>query len=257
MSDDANIVSMEILDRMRDNAIRLSEDAGLLLEAGSWASATALAIFSIEEFGKFFEIKWGREVGTISKQSRSHARKQSAPFCIYGGVISLAVILELQERLGINKDIHEEPRAFLQFVDYLERHPRYSQIGAMAKKGAVELLARVMADNLGMRAMHRAQRGELEQLKRQSLYFDLSPDGQVISDPGSFQAEAAMEWVKHAKYLSAYTKGEMIDEPVSLHEQTYSKYFEPVLAAVQELMAEMVTNGAVEARSTTPPQGNT
>lgn len=257
MSNDANNPSVDILNRMRDNAVRLCEDATTLINVGSWASATALAILSIEEFGKYFEMKWGLESENVSKKNRSHRRKQSVPFSIYGAKASLAVILTLTDRLGITEAVRDQPQAFLRFVDFLKQHPRYSEIAALAEEGAVELLARVMADNPGMIAMDRARRGELEQVKRRSLYFDLDADGQVISDPHSIQAETAQEWVNHARYLSAHTTGEMQDDSIELHEETYLKYFPPVLVAVRELLAEMTPVELKGTNSTNAPQDGT
>lgn len=88
------------------NAIRLLDDASVLRKARRYASATALAVLSLEETGKFlllhdhFKDRIIRPTGGKSNSSFTHRQKQRAAASIVQGVMGFHEIFALSDLAG-------------------------------------------------------------------------------------------------------------------------------------------------------------
>ena len=84
----------DTVDQIRQNAIRLREDAELLYQNGRYESAVSLAVLSVEEAGKACLVRW-KEDGFLKEElgphiRRFHFQKQRILWCYFYAKEALA-----------------------------------------------------------------------------------------------------------------------------------------------------------------------
>lgn len=198
---------MKQLINIYDNSLRLLDDAVHMLERERFSTATALAIFSIEESAKFV-IKAREAVrdDLTRKKVYKHEVKHEEIgdyfwyWAIYsvltdtfadfkkfvqekGDKKTMEVIEHLQGGEAVDFlrfHMFKDETELKEFVKERFRYPAYLEISESAKSG------------------------EIEKLRRRCLYVDLSNDYTLISDPREITKDEAEYWVMVARFGLMY-----------------------------------------------------
>ena len=145
------------------NACRLLQDAELLRRHRRYPSATALAVLSLEETGKFWQTSaFNRDaVTTTSRADRSHGHKQAAVASVLFGTLDISEAEKFAGRFGYELKLRWKG----------DTEPRGKTTG--------ELLAEVRAGNSpsGDDPIVALLRGEFDHLKQACFYTDPTREG--------------------------------------------------------------------------------
>lgn len=173
------------------NAERLLNDAEYLYEGGRWASATALAILSMEEVGKHFITK-----RDYKKTKLHHSKKQAIIGSFY---LMRALIYSLGHYIQqkgydfeISGETEEEKKTQFrrglsklitarldEFADFTSKDVKNYEFSDLVEK---------------------AETGQIDKIKQSALYADLGSNGVLISNPSKITQEIALEWIEHARF---------------------------------------------------------
>jgi hypothetical protein len=191
----------EPLQLILNNGQRLVEDAQLLLAHGRYASATMLALYSVEELGKHFQAKWRVVEEHSSKRVRVHASKQGVLGIIYCSGLAGSAVRQILTRVGLPEKLASDGRYPYTVINWL-RGTKHGRALAGPFENALE---RAITGSLlaqpGALILEQARLGEIEQIKRSAIYVDVGQLGEVTSNPATITAEVAKEWVGHAQFL--------------------------------------------------------
>lgn len=190
------------------NAKRLLADSELLLSEGRFPSALALAIFAMEEAGKYYLEKWSQEpradmptTKKIKKGASYHRHKQAVPTTFDLAEITVTTLKEFLHTKGI-PSTEENLRVFAEIFFAAQRRktePPFDKLHAMFEEKLVNVAAKRMAESDGAKMQSRAAAGEIEQEKHSGLYVDVSETGEVLSDPAVVTEERAEYWISEAR----------------------------------------------------------
>jgi AbiV family abortive infection protein len=185
------------LEAILQNAARLLDDARLLYDNQRFASATALAILTMEEMGKYFIVKWASGRGSAARDLNKHIAKQvsfgSFPFVEMTIMEFLAQMKEIGFLLEPDAEITEEQRQWMN-----------SEAGWACVRG--RLRSDGFWDNLVQRVLNsedggfmtRAQMKEFNKLKQRCIYVDLNENSEVLADPADTTKETTNYFLRLA-----------------------------------------------------------
>ena len=191
------------LEAITHNARRLLEDAELLFSAGSFATATALAIIAIEEAGKHYLLKWSSEhemidrVRPAHKGSKGHQAKQSVLGSFYLAEVAVETMRQYLKQIGFEGN-DESLEQFSNALHYLRDDPEYGPKTALVEEKVVKLVAKKMAESEHGEFTQNAMQGNIQAIKHCGLYVDLDASGEVTSGPNQIRKEDARTWLEHA-----------------------------------------------------------
>ena len=149
----------------RENAKRLLDDAELLHAHGRHASATAMAIFALEECGKYLTEKWREDGFHISSVKRKgyHEKKQLAASSIVPAVVAVTAIFDLLEKY--EPQFGNQPITKEVLREELKKAHEW-----MATQS--DVIARALAADESSQTFEYSQRGVIEKVKQVALYVD-------------------------------------------------------------------------------------
>lgn len=217
------------------NGERLVLDAELLLGAGRFASATMLAIYGIEELGKYYQARWSLATEHESKIRRVHASKQAVMPTFYMAEVAVGAVRQLLARLGLPARMTVEAGNLHRVLAWLRSRPATAKLAGQLEEGAVEIVARAMSEDEAAHLMDWAKSGQIEQLKRRAIYVDIRKNGDLLCDPASIDAATAREWVAHARHMLNGAKGRRAEVPaVAINDEVARR----ATAGIVELLAK-------------------
>lgn len=173
-----------------ENATRLCDDAKRLRASRSYASATALAILSMEELGKlmlyhdaFDQVRSAASIAQ-AKSTRSHKRKQELAASL---LIGNLLISEVEHLAGFaRKDQLKE----------LEKN-QFNILNVAKFVGSIDKVAyQVMRPDRPKKFRHHGflidlAAGQFEKLKQECIYSDCDGHGRWINPAGKVNRETA------------------------------------------------------------------
>ncbi len=186
------------------NARRLLEDAELLFSAGSFATATALAIIAIEEAGKHYLLKWSSEhemidrVRPAHKGRKGHQAKQSVLGDFYLVEVAVDTMRQYLKQIGFEGN-DESLQQFSNALHYLRDDPEYGPKAALVEEKVVKLVSKKMAESEHGKFTQNAMQGNIQAIKHCGLYVDLDASGDLTSSPNQIRKKDARTWLEHAR----------------------------------------------------------
>jgi len=198
---------MKHLINIYDNSLRLLNDATLLLENGRFPTATAMAIFSIEESAKFvIKARKTNRKDLPEKKIYNHEVKhqEMGEYFWYWAIYSVLTdtFVEFKKFAESNSD-----KKLLSITKELEGGNAVNFLRFNMFKDEVELKEYVK-DRFPypkyLEISELAKDGEIELLRRRCIYVDLSKNLESISDPKDVTREEAEYWVMVARFGLAY-----------------------------------------------------
>jgi AbiV family abortive infection protein len=166
---------MEMLRGVASNAVRLAEDSRLLFARDRYESATALAVLSLEETGKYYLLSRKADDSALAAKLRNHVDKQkeSAWFLVEAAILTFFELLgEHGYEHKRTRDLTPTQREWLYSPDGLafDRSLRAGEWPAGIMDRVTDLLsARGVFDDF-----QTVQSGQLSRLKERGFYFDES-----------------------------------------------------------------------------------
>jgi hypothetical protein len=183
------------------NIYRIAEDADILLMAGRYASAKALAIVAIEEAGKYTSILSN---DLPRKKTKLHLQRQEA----IGRFFRSAAMFEACAR---------EMPAFLEGLK-LRSSDNFAAAESMTEKELItfamdalqsdptfdmdRFLRRVLGEDLSVKFHKLASAGDYHKQRQAALHVDFNENGELLSDPSSVTEEDAREFVELAWFAA-------------------------------------------------------
>jgi len=195
------VASSEPLTLILKNGRRLVEDAELLFERQRYASATMLAIYALEEMGKHYQAKWRLVEEHSSKGRRLHRAKQGIVGAFYGSRVAIGAVSEILSRIGLPEGMAADVRYLRPVLDWLRGRHDGAELVEPFREGMLEIMGAAFSADPRTSILERAQRGEIEQTKRNAMYVDIGKLGEVTSNPETITRDIAAEWVEHARFM--------------------------------------------------------
>lgn len=197
-----------------DNALRLLVDARVLFDAGRFPSSLALAVLSLEEFGKFARRFSDGFIGQKSSaEKRLHRQKQ---LTVSQFLFRLSYCRAVAAKLKV--EIHFTPTTILVRpngpIDR-ERVERALTRVSLDDWSADEF-ADIWLDNELMKKAHWldtvVKRGELEKWRNAALYFDPKPGRKAQAPVEAIKARTAYKVLSVCETLLAHLEHIFEDE---------------------------------------------
>jgi AbiV family abortive infection protein len=207
MSDEANFALIY------NNALRLLEDAELLFDSARYASSTALALFCIEEAGKF--IIAVRDDDPRFPRSRDiipHKIKQAELGVAYWQLALWDVMTDEFNRLKGWLQTRKEADAdeYLIYLSSLKSNEAVQHMISVIGKSDPERVERLIRGKYPHRDrldhLERALSGQLDRSRKSAIYVDLKPNGQPTSDPFTLGPDEAAEWLEDARVAVVFAQ---------------------------------------------------
>lgn len=185
-----------------DNSLRLYRDAKLLFDHGRYASSTALAILSLEEFGKFLD-----HIGLAGRSNHKllHLKRQAFTAKFFISVayrVTVLKVFNIDGELTLNKKLRVPVEKMSTIKPYVELDEPAMDMGIFQTiletepyKSALVLFCRFYD-------------GDLNRLKNRAFYVDVS-DFSILSDPITVDRDTA-EWLLRTTYGIQKTFGSLL-----------------------------------------------
>jgi hypothetical protein len=186
-------------DALFRNILRLVEDAELLLEHGRYASANALAIFAMEEAGKYTALLSSQEP---PKKAKMHIFRQE----VMGEYFKSAAVFEVFAReidsmLEFLK--HRSPEGYAQAMAMPRPDLIRFAIGAVSTDRTFDMekfVRKTVGVDPSITFGDEAKAGNYHRERQQSLHADYDDIGTLISDPFAISGEQATRSVEMARW---------------------------------------------------------
>jgi AbiV family abortive infection protein len=179
------------------NIFRLVEDADLLLEAGRYSSANALAIFAVEEAGKYTALLSAQEA---PKKARLHLFRQEVIGEFFKSAARFeAFALEMDSMLESLKK--RSPESYAQAIAMPRGDLIRFTIASVSEDPAFdmeEFVRKTVGIDPSMTFGDEAKTGDYHRERQQSIHADYDEGGQLISDPFAISKEQATRSVEMA-----------------------------------------------------------
>jgi|ERR1039458_4323746 chemotaxis methyl-accepting protein methylase len=187
------------------NIFRLVEDAELLLGARRYASANAIAIFALEEAGKYTAFLSAQEP---PKKSKLHLFRQE----VMGQYFKSAAIFEAfaREMEGMLRDLEKRsPESHAQATAMSRSELIAFAIDALSTDPAFDMdrfVLKVVGIDPSLKFRDEAKAGNYHRERQQSIHADYDDRGQLLSDPFQITEEQANRTVEMAWWAAELQK---------------------------------------------------
>jgi len=186
-------------DVLMRNIFRLVEDAELLLDAGRYASANALAIFALEEAGKYTAFMSETQP---PKKAKLHVfRQETIGEYFRSAAFFEAVARELDPMLESLKE--KSPESYAEAMAMPRRDLLRLTMDSILTDPEFDMdkfMRRVIGIDPSMTFGAEAKAGEYHRERQESVHADYDENGNVTSNPFDITEEKAIRSVEMARW---------------------------------------------------------